>query len=138
MRRRGHTFYRAAPGNIPTQKAFSQSARWDELDKNREAGAIRSVEHAFSKDGGLAILFGNLAPEGCIVKTAGVDPSMLILTGQAIVFDGQEDAIAGILGDQVTAGNVVVVRYEGPQGRSRHFTRPVTSSRRALRSSVLW
>ena len=110
------TFYRAAPGNIPTQKAFSQSARWDELDKNRETGAIRSVEHAFSKDGGLAILFGNLAPEGCIVKTAGVDPSMLVLTGHAIVFESQEDAIAGIFDDHVTAGNVVVVRYEGPKG----------------------
>lgn len=110
------TFYRAAPGNIPTQKAFSQSARWDELDKNRESAAIRSVEHAFSKDGGLAILFGNLAPEGCIVKTAGVDPSMLVLTGKAIVFESQEDAITGILGDQVTAGSIVVVRYEGPKG----------------------
>ncbi|WP_158750815.1 dihydroxy-acid dehydratase [Acidobacterium sp. S8] len=110
------TFYRAAPGNIPTQKAFSQSARWNELDKNRESGAIRSVEHAFSKDGGLAILFGNLAPEGCIVKTAGVDPSMLVLTGKAIVFESQEDAITGILGDQVTAGSIVVVRYEGPKG----------------------
>jgi dihydroxy-acid dehydratase len=109
-------FYRAAPGNIPTQKAFSQSARWDELDRDRQAGAIRSVEHAFSKDGGLAILFGNLAPEGCIVKTAGVEQSMLVLTGKAIVFESQEDAIAGILGDQVTAGNVVVVRYEGPKG----------------------
>jgi dihydroxy-acid dehydratase len=110
------TFYRAAPGHIPTQQAFSQSARWDELDKNRETGAIRSVEHAFSKDGGLAILFGNLAPEGCIVKTAGVDTSMLKLMGQAIVFESQEDAIDGILGDKVTAGNVVVVRYEGPKG----------------------
>jgi len=110
------TFYRAAPGNVPTQKAFSQSARWEELDKNRETGAIRSVEHAFSKDGGLAILFGNLAPEGCIVKTAGVEPSMLILTGHAIVFESQEDSIAGILGDQVTAGDVVVIRYEGPKG----------------------
>jgi dihydroxy-acid dehydratase len=111
-----HTFYRAAPGNIPTQKAFSQSARWDQLDKNRETGVIRSAEHAFSKDGGLAILFGNLAPEGCIVKTAGVDPSMLTLAFQAIVFESQEDAIDGILGDEVTAGNVVVVRYEGPKG----------------------
>ena len=110
------TFYRAAPGNVPTQKAFSQSARWEELDKNRETGAIRSVEHAFSKDGGLAILFGNLAPEGCIVKTAGVDPSMLVLTGKAIVFESQEDAIAGILGDQVSKGDVVVIRYEGPKG----------------------
>ena len=111
-----HTFYLAAPGNIPTQRAFSQSARWNGLDKNRETGAIRSVEHAFSKDGGLAILFGNLAPEGCIVKTAGVDTSVLVLTGKAIVFESQEDAIDGILGDQVTAGNVVVVRYEGPKG----------------------
>ena len=110
------TFYRAAPGNVPTQKAFSQSARWEELDKNRKTGAIRSVEHAFSKDGGLAILFGNLAPEGCIVKTAGVEPSMLVLTGKAIVFESQEDAITGILGDQVSAGDVVVIRYEGPKG----------------------
>jgi dihydroxy-acid dehydratase len=110
------TFYLAAPGNIPTQKAFSQSARWDGLDKNRETGAIRSVEHAFSKDGGLAVLFGNLAPEGCIVKTASVDISMLVLTGNAIVYESQEDAIDGILGDQVTAGHIVVVRHEGPKG----------------------
>ena len=110
------TFYRAAPGNVPTQKAFSQSARWEALDRDRETGAIRAVEYAFSKDGGLAILFGNLAPEGCIVKTAGVEPSMLVLTGKAIVFESQEDAIAGILGDQVTAGDAVVIRYEGPKG----------------------
>ncbi|HEY0263480.1 MAG TPA: dihydroxy-acid dehydratase [Granulicella sp.] len=110
------TFYRAAPGGVPTQQAFSQSARWDDLDTNRETGAIRSADHAFSKDGGLAVLFGNLAPEGCIVKTAGVDPAMLVLTGKAIVFESQEDAITGVLGDQVTPGDVVVIRYEGPKG----------------------
>ncbi|GGH03249.1 dihydroxy-acid dehydratase [Silvibacterium dinghuense] len=111
-----HTFYRAAPGNVPTQQAFSQSARWDELDTNRESGVIRSAVHAFSKDGGLAVLFGNLAPEGCIVKTAGVDPSILVMHGKAIVFESQEDAMEGILNDKVVAGDVVVVRYEGPKG----------------------
>ncbi|MFT4115006.1 dihydroxy-acid dehydratase, partial [Silvibacterium sp.] len=110
------TFYRAAPGNVPTQQAFSQSARWDETDKDREKGVIRSAEHAFSKDGGLAILFGNIAPEGCIVKTAGVDPSNLVHHGKAIVFESQEDAMDGILNDKVVAGDVVVVRYEGPKG----------------------
>jgi dihydroxy-acid dehydratase len=110
------TFYRAAPGNVPTQTAFSQSARWDELDTDREKGAIRSAEHAFSKDGGLAVLFGNLAPEGCIVKTAGVDPSMLVFAGKAIVFESQEEAVTGILGNAVAAGDVVVVRHEGPKG----------------------
>jgi len=110
------TFFRAAPGNARTQKAFSQAARWEELDTDRSAGAIRCVEHAFSQDGGLAVLFGNLAPEGCIVKTASVDPAMLIFEGKAIVFESQEAAVAGILGDQVCAGDVVVIRYEGPKG----------------------
>jgi len=109
-------FYRAAPGNVPTQVAFSQSKRWDELDVDRKAGAIRSAENAFSKDGGLAVLFGNIAPEGCIVKTASVDPSILVFTGKARVFESQEAATDGILGDQVKAGEVVIVRYEGPKG----------------------
>ena len=109
-------FYRAAPGGVPTQTAFSQSARWDELDTDREKGAIRSREHAFSKDGGLGVLFGNLAPEGCIVKTAGVDESMLVFRGKAKVFESQEEAVAGILGNQIEPGDVVVVRYEGPKG----------------------
>jgi dihydroxy-acid dehydratase len=110
------TFYRAAPGNVPTQTAFSQSARWDDLDTDRATGAIRSAENAFSKDGGLAVLYGNLAPEGCIVKTAGVDPSILVFAGRAVVFESQEAAVAGILGNKVVAGDVVVIRYEGPKG----------------------
>ena len=110
------TFYRAAPGGVPTQVAFSQSARWEELDTDRENGVIRSVEHAFSKDGGLAVLFGNLAPEGCIVKTAGVDDSILVFNGTARVYESQDAAVAGILGNEVQAGDVVVIRYEGPKG----------------------
>jgi len=109
-------FYRAAPGGVPTQVAFSQSRRWDELDVDREGGVIRSANHAFSQDGGLAVLFGNLAPEGCIVKTASVDESILKFTGKAIVFESQDAAVAGILGNQVEAGDVVVIRYEGPRG----------------------
>ncbi|OOG48580.1 dihydroxy-acid dehydratase [Rhodanobacter sp. C01] len=110
------TFYRAAPGNVPTQTAFSQSARWESLDADREHGVIRSAEHPFSKDGGLAILSGNLAPEGCIVKTAGVDASILTFHGKARVYESQEAAVAGILGNEVIAGDVVVIRYEGPRG----------------------
>ncbi|WP_157215795.1 dihydroxy-acid dehydratase [Flavisphingomonas formosensis] len=110
------SFFRAAPGGVPTQVAFSQSARWEELDTDREGGVIRSVEHPFSKDGGLAVLFGNLAPEGCIVKTAGVDESILTFTGKARVYESQDAAVAGILGNQVEAGDVVVIRYEGPKG----------------------
>jgi dihydroxy-acid dehydratase len=109
-------FYRAAPGGVPTQTAFSQSARWDELDTDREKGVIRSVEHPFSKDGGLAVLYGNLAPEGCIVKTAGVDESILTFRGTARVYESQDDSVAGILNSQVKAGEVVVIRYEGPKG----------------------
>ena len=110
------TFYRAAPGGVPTQVAFSQSERWDELDTDREHGVIRSAQHPFSKDGGLAVLFGNLAPEGCIVKTAGVDESILTFRGTARVYESQDDAVSGILGGQVQAGEVVVIRYEGPKG----------------------
>ncbi|EGP07968.1 dihydroxy-acid dehydratase [Bradyrhizobiaceae bacterium SG-6C] len=110
------TFFRAAPGGVPTQVAFSQSARWDDLDTDRQKGVIRSAEHPFSKDGGLAVLFGNIAPEGCIVKTAGVDESILTFRGTAHVFESQDDAVSGILGNRVKPGEVVVVRYEGPKG----------------------
>jgi dihydroxy-acid dehydratase len=109
-------FFRAAPGGKPTQVAFSQASRWENLDLDREAGVIRSVEHPFSKDGGLAVLSGNLAPEGCIVKTAGVDESILTFRGNARVYDSQDAAVSGILGGQVKAGDVVVIRYEGPKG----------------------
>jgi dihydroxy-acid dehydratase len=110
------TFYRAAPGGVPTQVAFSQERRWDDLDLDREGGVIRNVEHAFSRDGGLAVLYGNLAVDGCIVKTAGVDESILEFAGPARVFESQDAAVAGILGGKVVAGEVVLVRYEGPKG----------------------
>ncbi|MDE1882770.1 MAG: dihydroxy-acid dehydratase [Rhodospirillales bacterium] len=109
-------FFRAAPGGVPTQVAFSQSERWDELDTDRQGGVIRSAEHPFSKDGGLAVLFGNLAPEGCIVKTAGVDESILTFHGTARVFESQDASVSAILNGQVKAGEVVVIRYEGPKG----------------------
>jgi len=109
-------FFKAAPGGVPTQVAFSQSRRWDDLDTDRETGVIRSAEHAFSKDGGLAVLSGNIALDGCIVKTAGVDEKILKFTGPARVYESQDAAVAGILGGQVVAGDVVVIRYEGPRG----------------------
>ena len=109
-------FFRAAPGGVPTQVAFSQSRRWDELDLDREKGVIRGVETPFSKDGGLAVLYGNIALEGCIVKTAGVDESILKFTGKAKVFESQDSAVHGILNRGVEAGDVVVIRYEGPRG----------------------
>lgn len=109
-------FYRAAPGGVPTQTAFSQKERYDELDVDRAKGAIRDVAHAFSKDGGLAVLSGNLALDGCIVKTAGVDESILKFSGPARVYESQDAAVAGILGNKVKPGDVVVVRYEGPKG----------------------
>ncbi|BBF93687.1 dihydroxy-acid dehydratase [Blastochloris tepida] len=111
-----HTFYRAAPGGVPTQVAFSQEARFDAVDLDREKGVIRDLEHAFSKDGGLAVLTGNLATDGCIVKTAGVDASILTFSGPAKVFESQDAAVAGILGGKIQAGDVVVIRYEGPRG----------------------
>ncbi|EHQ52371.1 dihydroxy-acid dehydratase [Ectothiorhodospira sp. PHS-1] len=111
-----HERFLAAPGGVPTQEAFSQSRRWDALDLDRTGGCIRSVAHAYSQDGGLAVLYGNLAPEGCIVKTAGVDESILKFSGPARVFESQDDAVAAILGDQVKAGDVVIIRYEGPCG----------------------
>ena len=109
-------FYRAAPGGVPTQVAFSQSERWENLDTDREGGVIRSVEHPFSKDGGLAVLYGNLALDGCIVKTAGVDESILKFSGPAKVFESQDAAVKGILNNEVVEGDVVVIRYEGPKG----------------------
>jgi dihydroxy-acid dehydratase len=109
-------FFKAAPGGVPTQTAFSQSRRWAELDTDRESGVIRSAEHAFSQDGGLAVLSGNIALDGCIVKTAGVDDKILKFTGPARVYESQDAAVAGILGGEVKAGDVVVIRYEGPRG----------------------
>jgi dihydroxy-acid dehydratase len=109
-------FYRAAPGGVPTQVAFSQERRYDSLDVDREKGVIRSAEHAFSKDGGLAVLYGNLAELGAIVKTAGVDESILVFSGPAVVFESQDSAVNGILTGKVKAGDVVVIRYEGPRG----------------------
>jgi len=109
-------FYRAAPGGIPTTIAFSQSMRYPELDNDREAGCIRDKAHAYSQDGGLAVLHGNIALDGCIVKTAGVDDSILKFTGRARVFESQDGAVEAILGDQIVAGDVVVIRYEGPRG----------------------
>lgn len=109
-------FFRAAPGGVPTQVAFSQEARWDELDTDRENGVIRSVEHPFSKDGGLAVLTGNIALDGCIVKTAGVDESILKFSGPARVFESQDMAVKAILSNEIKAGDVVVIIYEGPKG----------------------
>jgi len=109
-------FFLAAPGGVPTQVAFSQDRRWDELDLDREKGVIRSAETPFSKDGGLAVLKGNLALDGCIVKTAGVDESILKFTGPARVFESQDASVKAILGNEIKAGDVVVIRYEGPRG----------------------
>ena len=109
-------FYRAAPGNVPSLEAFSQQQRFENLDTDRSKGVIRSLDHAFTKEGGLAILYGNLAPNGCVVKTAGVDESCWTFTGPAVLFESQEDAVEGILGGKVKKGDVVVIRYEGPRG----------------------
>ena len=109
-------FFSAAPGGIPTQVAFSQSARYPSLDEDRKKGVIRDAGHAFSTDGGLAVLSGNIAVDGCIVKTAGVDASNLKFAGPARIFESQDDAVQGILGGKVVAGDVVVIRYEGPRG----------------------
>ena len=109
-------FFTAAPGNVPTQVAFSQERRFEELDTDRATGCIRDAEHAYSKDGGLAVLSGNIALDGCIVKTAGVDESILKFEGPARVFESQDAAVEGILGNKIKAGDVVVVRYEGPRG----------------------
>ena len=109
-------FYKAGPAGIPTQTAFSQATRWPSLDDDRAEGCIRSVENAFSNEGGLAVLFGNIALDGCVVKTAGVDESILVFNGTAHVTESQEEAVENILGGKVKEGDVVIVRYEGPQG----------------------
>jgi dihydroxy-acid dehydratase len=109
-------FFSAGPAGIPTTKAFSQSCRWPSVDDDRQNGCIRSREFAFSQEGGLAVLSGNIAPKGCIVKTAGVDEDNLTFVGRARVYESQDDAVAGILGGEVVAGDVVVIRYEGPKG----------------------
>ncbi|QRN81616.1 MAG: dihydroxy-acid dehydratase, partial [Nocardiopsis sp. BM-2018] len=108
--------FHAAPGGVRTTKAYSQSVRWDTLDTDREKGCIRSVEHAYTKDGGLAVLFGNLAPDGAIVKTAGVEEELWTFSGPAKVFESQDDAVDGILNKRIEPGDVVVIRYEGPKG----------------------
>ncbi|MCL1079614.1 dihydroxy-acid dehydratase [Parashewanella spongiae] len=110
------SFYRAGPAGVRTTEAFSQTCRFDTLDDDREQGCIRNIDNAFSLDGGLAVLSGNLATDGCIVKTAGVDSDSLIFEGPALVFECQDDAVKGILSGQVIAGDVVVIRYEGPKG----------------------
>jgi dihydroxy-acid dehydratase len=109
-------FYRAAPGGVRTTEAFSQSKRYAELDLDRATGVIRDLDHAFSRDGGLAVLFGNIAVDGCIVKTAGVDSAHLTFTGPARIFESQDSAVEAILGDKILPGDVVLIRYEGPKG----------------------
>jgi dihydroxy-acid dehydratase len=111
-----HQLFRAAPGGVPTQVAFSQSERYASNDLDRSLGCIRDRDHAYSQDGGLAVLYGNIAEKGCIVKTAGVDESILKFSGRARVFESQDAAVEAILGDQVVAGDVVIIRYEGPKG----------------------
>ncbi len=108
--------FHAAPGGVRTTEPFSTANRWDRLDTDAENGCIRSIDHAYSADGGLAILFGNIAPEGCVVKTAGVPEEVWTFSGPAVVFESQEDAVSGILADRVKSGDVVVIRYEGPRG----------------------
>lgn len=109
-------FYKAGPAGIPSQVAFSQNTRWNSLDADRKNGCIRSVEHAYSKEGGLAILYGNIAVDGCVVKTAGVDADIHVFEGIAFVTESQDEAVAAILNGKVEAGSVVIVRYEGPRG----------------------
>lgn len=111
-----HTFFKAGPAGIPTQEAFSQATRWPTLDVDRAEGCIRSLQHAYSLEGGLAVLRGNLAVDGCVVKTAGVDESIHVFEGPARVYESQDAAVAGILADEVQPGEVVVIRYEGPKG----------------------
>jgi dihydroxy-acid dehydratase len=108
--------YHAAPGGVRTTKPYSQSARWDSLDRDREAGCIRDAAHAYTADGGLAVLYGNLAPDGAIVKTAGVPEELWRFSGPAKVFESQDDAVEGILGGAISPGDVVIIRYEGPRG----------------------
>ncbi len=110
-----HTMFQAAPGGVPAQEAFSQSKYWD-LDLDRQSGCIRSIENAYSQDGGLAVLYGNIAVDGCVVKTAGVDDSILVFSGKARIFESQDSAVESILADQIKQGDVVIIRYEGPRG----------------------
>ncbi|MEZ5435514.1 MAG: dihydroxy-acid dehydratase [Pseudomonadales bacterium] len=109
-------FFRAGPAGIPTQEAFSQSTRWETLDDDRAEGCIRSLDHAYSTEGGLAVLHGNIAEKGCVVKTSGVDESNFVFEGTAFVCESQDEAVHAILEDKVKAGDVVIVRYEGPRG----------------------
>ncbi len=111
-----HHFFKAAPGGVPTQIAFSQNKRYEALDLDRTDGCIRAKEHAYTQDGGLAVLFGNTAEDGCVVKTAGVDESIFKFTGQARIFESQDSAVDAILDNQIVAGDVVIIRYEGPRG----------------------
>ncbi|MFT3754773.1 MAG: dihydroxy-acid dehydratase [Pseudoxanthomonas sp.] len=111
-----HTFFKAGPAGIPTQVAFSQDTRWPTLDADRNEGCIRDLAHAYSTEGGLAVLYGNIALDGCVVKTAGVDEELHVFEGTARVYESQDAAVKGILGDEVQAGDVVVIRYEGPKG----------------------
>ena len=111
-----HEFFRAGPGGVPTQVAFSQSRRYSDLDLDRSRGCIRTRADAYSQEGGLAVLHGNIALDGCIVKTAGVDESIWKFTGTARVFESQDAAVDGILGGKIVAGDIVVIRYEGPKG----------------------
>jgi dihydroxy-acid dehydratase len=110
------TFFKAGPAGIPTQVAFSQDTRWPSLDTDRKEGCIRSLEHAYSIEGGLAVLYGNLAPNGCVVKTSGVDDSNLTFRGPAHICESQDAAVDDILNDRVKPGDVVLIRYEGPRG----------------------
>ena len=109
-------FFKAGPAGIPTQQAFSQDTRWGSLDADRQNGCIRSLEHAFSLEGGLAVLYGNIALNGCVVKTSGVDDSILVFSGPAHICESQDQAVEDILNDRVKAGDVVIIRYEGPRG----------------------
>ena len=110
------TFFSAGPAGIPTQTAFSQNTRWPSLDADRQGGCIRSLDNAYSLEGGLAVLFGNIAEDGCVVKTSGVDESILVFSGPAHICEAQEDAVDDILNDRVNSGDVVIIRYEGPRG----------------------
>ncbi len=111
-----HTFFKAGPAGIPTQVAFSQATRWPSLDLDRAEGCIRSVEHAYSQEGGLAVLYGNIALDGCVVKTAGVDESIHVFEGTVKIYESQDSAVKGILADEVKPGDIVIIRYEGPKG----------------------
>jgi dihydroxy-acid dehydratase len=111
-----NTFFRAAPGNVRTTEAFSQSKRWKTVDVDPINGCVHDIEHAYTKEGGLAVLYGNIALDGCVVKTAGVDESIFKFTGPARIFESQDTAVAAILADEINEGDVLIIRYEGPKG----------------------